>query len=143
MNPRKAKELLPELAQEMNLPLELLEDLHDFYWKDVRRMVTSLEYPHIRVNNLGSWHSRRSEILIPYIKTMEMSISKYKDNPPKTNYLFAKYDTVRRNIIKCKRLLANYFEEQKAQDQNKILRKQIREAKEAMEKPQADPGGII
>ena len=55
MNPRKAKRIYEVVAEDLNLNKDLVEDLVEFYYKDVRKLLTNLEYPRINVDGLGQF----------------------------------------------------------------------------------------
>jgi 4-alpha-glucanotransferase len=55
MNPRKAKRIYEIVAEDLNLNKDLVEDLVEFYYKDVRKLLTNLEYPRINVDGLGQF----------------------------------------------------------------------------------------
>ena len=58
MNPRKPKRIYQEVAEELNIDKDLVEDLVEFYYKDVRKLLTNLEYPRINVDGLGQFVSK-------------------------------------------------------------------------------------
>ena len=55
MNPRKAKRIYEIVSEDLNIKKDLVEDLVEFYYKDVRRLLTDLEYPRINVDGLGQF----------------------------------------------------------------------------------------
>ena len=55
MKPKKAKEFIPELATKLNLSENLVEDIIDFYWQDVRKSLSSLKHSRIHLTNLGDF----------------------------------------------------------------------------------------
>jgi nucleoid DNA-binding protein len=55
MNPKKVKKIYEAVAEDLNLNKDLIEDLVEFYYKDVRKLLTNLEYPRINVDGLGQF----------------------------------------------------------------------------------------
>jgi len=58
MNPKKVKKIYEAVAEDLNLNKDLVEDLVEFYYKDVRKLLTNLEYPRINVDGLGQFVSK-------------------------------------------------------------------------------------
>jgi len=58
MNPRKPKRIYQEVAEELNIDKDLVEDLVEFYYKDVRSLLSNLEYPRINIESLGHFVSK-------------------------------------------------------------------------------------
>ena len=55
MKPSKAKALIPNTALITNSSEELVEDLMDYYWRDVRKNLSSLNNSRIHISNLGDF----------------------------------------------------------------------------------------
>lgn len=55
MNPRKAKRIYEIVSEDLNIKKDLVEDLVEFYYKDVRKLLSNLEYPRINVDGLGQF----------------------------------------------------------------------------------------
>lgn len=58
MIPKKSNQLYQELAEELNLPVELIEDLMQSFYKEVRNNLTGLKFPRINVEGLGQFVAR-------------------------------------------------------------------------------------
>lgn len=58
MNPKKAKKVYQTVSEELNVNQDLVENLVEFYYKDVRKLLTNLEYPRINVDGLGQFVSK-------------------------------------------------------------------------------------
>jgi hypothetical protein len=58
MNPKKANLIYKEVAEELNQPVELIEDLLQEYYKKIRKNLTNLSYPRINVEGLGQFVAR-------------------------------------------------------------------------------------
>lgn len=55
MKPKKAKEFIPDVAQELNLPQETVEAVLRYYWERVRKSLSSLEHTRVHLTNLGDF----------------------------------------------------------------------------------------
>jgi hypothetical protein len=55
MNPKKTNNFYKIVAEEMNLSDVLVEDLIEFYYKDLRNTMSNLKHPRIMVNGLGQF----------------------------------------------------------------------------------------
>lgn len=77
MNPRKYKEFIPEVAEEMGVSIELLTDVLELYWKDVRKFLANCESHHIIINGLGSFYVRPWQ-LPPVKEHYQEIVTKYQ-----------------------------------------------------------------
>lgn len=55
MRPKKAKEFIPEVAKELDLSKELVEDLILYYWREIRKSLSGLKHQRIHLTNLGDF----------------------------------------------------------------------------------------
>jgi len=55
MNPKKINNLYTVVAEDLNLKVDLVEDLIEYYYKEIRKMLTNLEYPRINIDGLGQF----------------------------------------------------------------------------------------
>jgi nucleoid DNA-binding protein len=55
LRPKKAKELIPEVAKELDLPEQMIKDITDFYWQEVRKSLSSLKHSRVHITNLGDF----------------------------------------------------------------------------------------
>ncbi len=55
MIPKKSNELYKELAEEFDIPAELVEDLIQSFYKSLRTEITNLSHPRINVEGLGQF----------------------------------------------------------------------------------------
>jgi nucleoid DNA-binding protein len=94
LNPVKRKELIEKTAQQMELPVELVEDIVSFFYTTLRKRMSSGDYYSIQVPNLGQFVikpkslDRKMEMLsrrIPQLEEMpsmlayEMKLQGQKD----------------------------------------------------------------
>ena len=55
MRPKKAKQLFPEVAEIVNLPEQVVKDITEFYWQEVRKSLSSLKHSRVHITNLGDF----------------------------------------------------------------------------------------
>jgi len=72
MIPHKAKNLTKDVSEELNLPKTLVDDLIDFYYKEVRNTLSELKEPRINIEGLGQFIVRNTLVKnsIPKLKKM-------------------------------------------------------------------------
>lgn len=56
MRPTKVKDLLPGFAMKMNRPVEEVSAVVSFYYKNLRSKLSSLTYPSVQIENLGTFY---------------------------------------------------------------------------------------
>lgn len=56
MRPIKSKALIDQVAKETDLPKSTVEDIVNFYWKDVWEQLTKAENVKVHVTNLGDFN---------------------------------------------------------------------------------------
>lgn len=55
MRPKKAKELIPKVAVELDIPEQLVKDVTDFYWQEIRKSLSGLKHNRVHLTNLGDF----------------------------------------------------------------------------------------
>lgn len=55
LNPKKAKTFILPTAKKLNVDSELVENLMDYYWKEVRKALSELKAPRVTIANFGSF----------------------------------------------------------------------------------------
>lgn len=58
MNPKKARLLYQEISETEDVPKQLVENLIDFYYKNVRTLLSELYHPRINITGLGLFTAR-------------------------------------------------------------------------------------
>jgi nucleoid DNA-binding protein len=58
MIPKRSSLLYKEVAEELNIPAELVEDLVQSFYKNIRHGLTNLSHPRINVEGLGQFVAR-------------------------------------------------------------------------------------
>jgi hypothetical protein len=55
LRPRKAKEFIPKVCDQLSLPNSLVEDIIDYYWQEIRKNLSGLKHQRIHLTNLGDF----------------------------------------------------------------------------------------
>lgn len=55
MNPKKSKKIYELVSEDLNIKQELVEDLVEFYYKEVRMLLSNLKNPRINIDGLGQF----------------------------------------------------------------------------------------
>lgn len=74
MIPKKSSAIYKELVEEIDVPLELVEDLVQAYYKTVRNELTNLTEPRINVEGLGQFVARPALVkksIVRYTKMLD------------------------------------------------------------------------
>lgn len=58
----KAKSLLEKLANDLDIPKELAEDVINFYYSELRRKLESMEHSRVRVTEIGVLYASRKKL---------------------------------------------------------------------------------
>jgi hypothetical protein len=78
--PKKAREFLKSTAEEVNLSEDLVSKLTGFYWQNVRKNITELNYKNLSIINLGNFkvkHWKIDETVEGYTRTIESLDGKF------------------------------------------------------------------
>lgn len=62
MRPKKAKEFIPAIANKLNLSSNLIEDVINYYWQEVRKSLSGLKHNRIHVTNLGDFVTKHWKV---------------------------------------------------------------------------------
>lgn len=137
MNHKKAKELIPQVAESMDLPLDLCRDLIDFHWGLLNRSMASLEHLHIRVEHLGTFNIKSTYHLEDDIESLTDILFKIIRKGTHTPVDVARMTALQIRIGRLKTMVEAYRKDLTDKRENQQLRKEIR-AKRDMEEQKAD-----
>jgi hypothetical protein len=62
LRPKKAKEFISDIAQQLSLSQDIVKDVVDYYWREVRKNLSSLSHTRIHVTNLGDFVTKHWKI---------------------------------------------------------------------------------
>ena len=82
MKPTRSKDLIKKTAEQLNLPLELVSDVVDFYYSVVIKKIESLKEPTIFLHGLGTLRisRRKLESNIKNLEKIEKTMNKEERN---------------------------------------------------------------
>jgi len=63
MNPKKVRKIYDIVSEDLNIKKDLVEDLVEFYYADVRKLLTNLEYPRINIDGLGQFVAKPKAVI--------------------------------------------------------------------------------
>ena len=55
MKPKKSKDIIPIVAEELNLSQQMVSDVTSYYWQEIRKSLSSLKHSRIHITNLGDF----------------------------------------------------------------------------------------
>ena len=58
LNPKKAKQFIPQVAEELSLQESLVEDVISYYWQEVRKSLSKLKHNRVHITNLGDFTTK-------------------------------------------------------------------------------------
>lgn len=79
MRPRKAKELIPQIAEQYALPQSTIEDIVNFYWREVWSSLTSGKDIKVHISNLGAFNIKHW-LLDKEITKLENYLENFDEN---------------------------------------------------------------
>lgn len=62
MRPKKAKDFIPNVAEELSLSEECVNDAVMFYWQEMRKSLSSLKHSVVHATNLGDFKIKHWKI---------------------------------------------------------------------------------
>lgn len=94
MNPKKYKNILDEVYNNLGGDPNLVDDVLDFYWSNVRKCISSVSHPKLNIENLGILQLKNGQL--------DKTITKYyrllDKIAPSTFNQYGKYNSVRNRI---------------------------------------------
>jgi len=81
MKPKKARLLYQEISETEDVSKQLVENLLDFYYKNVRTLLSELYHPRINITGLGVFIARETTIAKAIPK-----FQKYLENHDNSTY---------------------------------------------------------
>jgi len=120
LNPVKRKNITEELAKELNMPHEDIDDIIYSYYRHVSNLVDSLEYSRIYINKIcilnfmPKWGTERIE------EFQHILINLKRRN--ETNSILTSIADYERKIVKLKRLIETSYQETEVRKNKRIKR---------------------
>ena len=55
MRPKKAKDFIQDVAKQLHFSEDVVKDVVDYYWRNIRKSLSSLDHSRIHLTNLGDF----------------------------------------------------------------------------------------
>jgi len=55
LKPKKAKELIPAVAEQVKLPEQVVKEIVLTYWQEIRKSLSGLKHTRVHITNLGDF----------------------------------------------------------------------------------------
>jgi 4-alpha-glucanotransferase len=133
MIPKKSNQLYKELAEEINVPVELVEDLIQSYYKNVRDNLTNLTYPRINVEGLGQFVARPG-----LVKKSIQRYTKALDSHDTSTFRAYYNKKMLEDKVECLENLSKKLDEFENKKQEFKKQKDENQLKRDLEEPEAD-----
>lgn len=136
MIPKKSNVIYKELAEDMNISVELVEDLIQEYYKSLRNELTNLTNPRINIEGLGQFVARSGSV--------KKSIERYKKalNSHDTSTFKAYYNKkMLEEKVECLENLNKKLNEVEIKKQNFKKQKNEEYTQNNLAEPETDSGG--
>lgn len=110
MKPKKLKNLLPQLAQELELTEAEIQSVLDIYWDKVRKTLSSLEYNRVFLKGLGTFYIKPWSI-DRKLKINDALITRHTENPTASSLAYI--NELFKDNVKVNKVKERHLEEEK------------------------------
>jgi len=62
LKPKKSKDFIEDVANSLQISQDVVKDVVDYYWREVRKSLSSLSHSRIHVTNLGDFVTKHWKI---------------------------------------------------------------------------------
>ena len=128
MRPKKVKELLKEYSKKFDDPL-LVEDIINFYWEHLRKVMVNKEHFNLMLKGLGNFNVNERKLN----QLLAKSHAHLRSLNPKEFKSFAVYDNVKENHDKLAKLKDMIVQENRKGITLKVNRVNAQKNKENLE----------
>lgn len=104
MNPLKRSKISEQTANQLGLPVDLVDDVASFYYKYIQKKLTNLDYININVPNLGTFCLKKNSVSRKLTK-YELAIEKMESEICNDKKMSMKRYA---SIVDMKKHVANY-----------------------------------
>tara|TARA_R110000868_G_scaffold226208_2_gene478789 strand:- start:919 stop:1374 length:456 start_codon:yes stop_codon:yes gene_type:complete len=126
---------LPEVAKELEMDPQLVEDISDFFWDYTSKAMSSMQHIRVKIPRLGSFDIRKYVLE----RLQEKYSKKLPANAPKEYAKFAQYMTVKTSLQNVNILLDKYNKQAQERRDHRIKR-YARKYQADLEKQEQDSG---
>ena len=113
MIPKKPQEIIKQVSEDMDLPQSLVDDVISFYYKEVRRNLSSLENPKINLPGLGNFIIKHNSVNV-LIKKHEGAQKNYNTDTFKNYHNLKLVEQRLEKLYGIKKKILQFLEEKKA-----------------------------
>jgi len=110
LKPKKLKNLLPQLAQELELTEAEIQSVLDIYWDKVRKTLSSLEYNRVFLKGLGTFYIKPWSI-DRKLKINDALITRHTENPTASSLAYI--NELFKDNVKVNKVKERHLEEEK------------------------------
>jgi len=136
LRPKKAKELIPNVAAELKLPEQMVKDITDFYWGEIRKSLSGLKHNRVHLTNLGDFTIKHWK-LDDKIQMLETFKENFKQRGLQETVTRFRTDE---KLFDLKAIKLKIEEENERKDFIKLHKSQIHESKREHNKDMEDQG---
>jgi nucleoid DNA-binding protein len=112
MIPKKPQVIIKQVAEELDLPQSLVDDIVSFYYKEVRRNLSSLENPKINLPGLGHFLIKQRAVNVQ-IKKHEGALKYYNKDTFKNHHNLKLVEQKLEKLYQAKENIVKFLEEKK------------------------------
>lgn len=77
MNPKKFKDIVSDIVQETDYDKQLVTEVLDFYWSNVRKAISTVAHPRVNIEGLGVFRVK-PRVLDKTIDTYKITMAGFK-----------------------------------------------------------------
>lgn len=112
MIPKKPQVIIKQVAEELDLPESLVDDIISFYYKEVRRNLSSLEHIKLNLPGLGNFIMKQKAVGVQ-IKKHEGAKKFYNKDTFKNHHNLKLVEQRLEKLINTKQKINTFLEEKK------------------------------
>jgi hypothetical protein len=120
LRPKKVKDLIPQLAKELQLSEKEVASVIDAYWGKVRKTLSSLEHNNVFIKGLGTFQIKPWAVE-SRLKSNDHQIDRYTSNP--TAGSLSILNDLFKDNIKLKAVKDKHTEQLKIRDHKRYVRR--------------------
>jgi nucleoid DNA-binding protein len=139
LRPKKAKELIPNVASDLNVSEQLVKDITNFYWGEIRKSLSGLKHNRVHLTNLGDFTIKHWK-LDDKIQMLETFKENFKQRGLQETVTRFRTDE---KLFDLKAIKLKIEEENERKDFIKLHKSQIHESKREHNKDMEDQGSDL
>ena len=139
MRPKKAKELIPNVAADLNVSEQLVKDITNYYWGEIRKSLSGLKHNRVHLTNLGDFTIKHWK-LDDKIQMLETFKENFKQRGLQETVTRFRTDE---KLFDLKAIKLKIEEENERKDFIKLHKSQIHESKREHNKDMEDQGSDL